>query len=1225
MTLTINNNGVDYMRYLSEAPQKVEKGSQPILFDFTLVGFDSAFVKPVRGNYVEFTTSNYGTTFTGYITNDPQPVFIGSKNGVAQYSYKFEATSDDYLLNRKQLGFWPPFINTTQGAVLKALIAKLSLGSIDTTNISNGQVLARCVVDPQQYFSDIVKAFCDASYYKFWCQSKKAYFTQQLAGTPLLVVDGSNKHFSPSALTVQPVNNPIVNDVTVLGNTEPQDYMTEYFMGDGAAAQFRLVNSVFGVDSTVLLDEDFGGSSIDSSKWTIYDLPADYLQVSQGYLNVLGGPNDNSYSVHLDSANLIGLEGNMRLTHGQYDFVQGSDGVICGLWTQAPNSSFIGCLYGIRCFISGSNTIIEPIINGAVDASQQITIDTTYRYVFRTISRTQSIYRVQNQYAAMSQSGDLFVYGGTGVADAATYNTFISIIDPQNGTIVEEVVWTHPSYAVDGLTVYANYIPVASNNLNVTVTGITLSYPMQVTLDINPATGVGSGTWVRKLVGANELDSSDGIAPVATIADSNNGTSTRSSYLGTPQYNVGNASLTFFKNTAMLTTTVPQPGDIVRLFYRSAGAAMARVQDVSSVATEAAAWGDDGVRSITINNASPLPRTAAECELAGQAAIEDKSWQHFTGTYSCYAGYGITSEPRGGGAISFSNLPSSIPDLNTELITSVTSSYASDGPAEVISHKIEFGPIDYSSEVLSAFTLQKDVFLPLDTAELPKSVEPTSVGLAFAADVTDVELVNWDTSNYYYTTQQNPPSGGGFEVRYSDSGWGAENGTNLLTRFTSGTTFSAPRNLKSQILYVRAYDGRNIIPYSEDLTKWTLSTGTTAANASQLDQDGNTSVITSVDFAVNGTCSELNVASQDDIANLEMVGYAWVKGVAGKKLTVTVGSSVSSDSTQYTLTGLWQKLQVAHTVGATGGTNLIGVTFTNSDTVAHTVQIRQCALEVQTTTPTVYAKTLATRYGALSRYAAGVHVAFALPPAAPTAIYDLHDPQNIALVVTLPNVLDNVWGVEIRASDNVTVVYHENVTSYSYNLTYTIDNSKTQARTFDYYVYTYNILTPTDYSPAYHAVASLPAPTVSGCSVDDKTKSLNWTMTETFPGQMITVNVVIATDSQYTNVVLNQDVHATTFALSDNDYYQERYFKVTPTDSIGSGGYVECSHVYVPASPVEFNANEVTNVAPPPSGTSSPTPPAGLPAPIKPIYVKQSIDDSLFNRTASARGLAPLE
>src|SRR6185437_10577702 len=120
----------------------------------------------------------------------------------------------------------------------------------------------------------------------------------------------------------------------------------------GFTGEFPLMSGLYGADGSVLIKDDFSGSTIDSQQWNIFDSGASHLQLFSGYLNVLGGSANGSFDVHLDSATVLPLESILRLTHGQWDFVstgtQAVAGIIGGLWTQTPNSSMTGCAYALN-------------------------------------------------------------------------------------------------------------------------------------------------------------------------------------------------------------------------------------------------------------------------------------------------------------------------------------------------------------------------------------------------------------------------------------------------------------------------------------------------------------------------------------------------------------------------------------------------------------------------------------------------------------------------------------------------------------------------------------------------------------------------------------------------------------------------------------------------------------------------------------------------------------
>jgi hypothetical protein len=915
-TTTQSGASADYLKYVYNGIAKTDRVNDPDLCDFYLHGWDGAFVKLSRGAYITISTDTYGVWFTGYITNDPELEFLGTKNvaGVTTpvWGFRYEATSDDYILNLKPLGILPPFINTTQGEILRTLVQLLAPQvGFNIAGVQDGVSVARYVVDPDKHFSDVVKDFADASYYRFTAKQKALTFAPMDATAATIAVDGNSKHFTPSRLSINSNNEPVVNDVIVLGDIEPQNFIHEYFVGDGEEAIFPAVSSVFGVDRTVLLDDDFGASSIDTAKWTLNDT-LNYIQPFNGFLNFTGGPRTTP-PVWLESANLIPLEGNVRLTHGEWDFIQPTTlnelaGSICGLWTSTPNNTFSGLAYGIQVWKNGDTTTsLNPIANGTVDSSQQIVVSYTKRYIIRSlISHSQAI-RQCAQYSYLTSNGAVASITGASVPDTATVQTTITEIDPTNAAITHQWQWTN-TVILSSAQTYALYTPGVSFDIHATVTGITISTPMQVKLEIAKAvrglknlafdtwsgglpvswvstgsvsqestdvqagsalklTGNGVGTfsvvtqtfpsawqantayrvyirakrsagfvsgnltvdllsvsgsidttglviaastltttyqtytglittglasipsdlqirvfidtnptsaefvlvddvipvqeWQTQIIGPNELDSFDGNAPVATITDANTGTTTRSSLLGSSQYNPGQASLQFFKDSVRQITNVPQVGDLLHLSYRRAGAAIGRVQNATSIASEAIVWGDDGIRSLTKKDLTPKPRTSLECEAAAYAVLSDAGYQHFEGSYTMPSGSWFSGEPVAGSVLHFSNLPASFPSgLSAEMITEVKSTLMHANGGERFDHTINFGKPDLTRQFLSQLPNLTDVFAPQDTAEIPVAVPLTSVqaGNAYAADVAAPSLVGWDANNLYYKTNRLAPN-----------------------------------------------------------------------------------------------------------------------------------------------------------------------------------------------------------------------------------------------------------------------------------------------------------------------------------------------------------------------------------------------------------------------------------------------------------------------------------
>jgi hypothetical protein len=1474
--------------------------------------------------YTKTTSSASSPWFTGYVINDPEPVYLGTKAGVQQFCYNYKAVSDEYILNLETIGIIPPFINTDMGTVIKTLVNQLCPGIFDVTGVGAGLPIARLVVDPTFKFIDVVSRFTDGANHRFFGHDHKLFFLPQDSVASGLTVDGSNKHFTPSSLSMKVSSDPVINDSVVLGNIEPQQYMNEYFVSDGLTGSYPLASAIFGVDSSVFLDDDFSASTIDTTKWNYFDTSNTFLQVSNGYLNCLGGNNNNAFDVMLQSVALIPLEGNLSMTHGEWDFLnnasRGVNGVIGGMWTQTPNTTdnqtFPGCFSGLRVYnqanllafseqfdnaiwtkngsagnpvvtantqtgplgglvadtiafpvtAAGQETYIQqdsgivptngqqytfscwmkaassvtanlrivqatgqndtvhpcavttawqrfsmtvtmasvgtgsllarlhegastaattifvfgaqlelgatmtsyevrggeglvtklmPIINGALDRTQWVTVDFTKRYIIKTITNVVKIHRRILRFSYINAAGVVVNNGGTAYIDAAAIATVISEVDPTTGNLTNQTFF-YDTTALTSNQTWGIYVPLVSNDLHATVTGITVNSPLNAMLELAAPNTL---TWKQSFIGPNQMDALDGVTPIATITDANSGAQTSSSLLGNSQYNPGQATLQFFKNSANQTTTVPSVGTFMHLRYRRPGAAIARVTDTSSQAVEATAWGDSGLRSSIRKDLQPVPRNSEECAWAAQAIVGDNNYQHYEGSYKQYSDF-CTSEPQSGQILKFSNLPTGLPSvLQAEELNEVKTTFLSTRPERFL-HEVTFGKVDRLKRFLAHSYAQSDTFQIVDTTETPAAIPWSSVGTAFAPDVIAPTLTSWDASNYNFNTNQAPPGlspnlllwtedytnavwskanatitanattdplggstadavaysatgtgstlqqflpapsvavanqtftlsgwvkvasgtptlnlliedqsfnvianqsfpitsawqrfsvtgtalstatglraffynpntattyfiwgiqlelgssatayvsqagsfvyNGGFEVRYTDESWGSDAGKNLVTRTTGSTqTFAVPRNTRGKVCFAKAFDMRNKLLWSEDITNaaWQKLNGVpapTVANATALNPDGDMSQISTVTFSAAST-AEVFQNSVWPCTGATAVFSVSLKGTAGQKVRVRLeceASPFSGTNVDVTFTGQWQRVSVSTTGAGTQLGTFFPIISNAVDSLAKSFQMTRASLEINTTSETVYCKTNGTAYGAVSQFASGVKVGFPLIPATPSATINASDPLHPIVNVGLPVVMADVWGIEIRASNNSTVLYHRDLTDSGYLAAVIADNSVAKSRSLSYFVYTYNLLG--EYSTAFNVTASLPAPSASSVTTDEATMRVKWNMTFTLP--IVQTLFEIATDSGYTNIIYSDNGSGVsgTLLLGPADFFPQRYFRVTPYDALGAGTAATGNHIYSPTGVVEFNGNEVAVIPAPATPTTDPVVPTPL-------------------------------
>lgn len=1422
-TSTAQGAPMDYSRYLYSALTKNDRLNDLNLLDFALVPFDSGFTRLSAGSYIAVSSATYPNWFSGYITNEPDYEYLGSTNGQPVWGFKYKATSDAVILSNNPLGICGPFINLSQGEILSQLANQICPGLFDCTGVQDGIVYPMYTPDATKTFSDIVSDFCKVSQYRFSALNHCLFYAPTDVSLAPFTVDGNDKNFTPSVLSVTTSPNPIINQAVVVGGVEAQNNITEFFCGDGFTGQFNLASTIYGGTSTLLLDEEFSSGSISTQTWDVYDANNKCLSVSGGYLNCTGGAgtgnSTSSLSVHLDTANTLQLVDSMRLTHGNWDILDTGtattlQGVICGMWTAPVTmtdvATFPGCAHGLRvirsqnlvpdsdgtmnswkaesgytilhtlvnggnlsgnawqytgtgsassykrvvssviavtpgstytlsgfidatnvtvgtpgilvynvpvttayvgisiavgtkgvctatftvpalvtsvvvicdtnnctvangstltfsnpqlelgsvatpytqglaslvspnlipdsgnvnastgftgqstggtwststqiavelgiigngnsweyigtgiasglqtvysqtitvvpgasytlsgyisaisvpagnvgwfvydastmtvcygsavqangsgvvsgnfvvpigvtqvCVIAGTNNatvsagqevvwqfpqlqagsvptpyqpsntvstqrnlMLNPIVNGKVITNQYIQLNMAKRYVFRTLLSVSQAVPQTNEYNAITVGGHITNFGVNTSPSAynVTATLYVSQIDPITGALDASfpVIWTN-HFTLPPTAVSFLYVPLASNDLNCSVSSITLSVPLTAKLQIMPA---GTHTYVQKLLGPNDVDALDSMTPYATVTQSSG--SGTSSALGTQNYIEGNPQLQFFKDTNALTSTVPQLGDIVCLSYLRAGDAVGAVNDPISVSTQSTNWGDSGVRAMFYNSGmTPVPTTSQECELAAAAIVGGNNYTHFDGTYSVYSTY-VTAEPESGMILPFINLPSSTFGVNSfnEPIYQVDTTFdvLSLNGQELFTHSVQFGktqPTALLNQQLSQFQNPVGTIQNSDSVDASLYVAYSSVGGAFISDVQQLTLnissahPNGVDPNYVYIdTKQSPPVGGGFEVRYTDSSWGADDGMNLVGRYSS-STFTVPRNQRGQLFFVKQYDGRNNLLWSEDMTQWTATTAT-VVNSTSINPDSDYSTISTATLAVGGKLTQPTTVLACGTTSVFTVS---VKGTAGQKIKIAISAHTtggSSPSPTITLTGGWQRVSVTSSDPRRACSGVISCVISNASATPTVVEITRASLEVGITAETVYCKTNGIQYGVMSRFSSGFKCSFPFIPPAPTATINMANPAYPVVNIVAPALLQDVWGFEVRASDNVTVLADIELADYTGGYIY---NNSLLLSSLSFYVYSYNILG--EYSAAFNCTTSTMPPT----------------------------------------------------------------------------------------------------------------------------------------------------
>lgn len=737
----------------SKLPRVVRKLNQPSEMRASLVAENPEFVVPVAGGRVLLTRSNGQGVFTGYLTAAPAFEYLGWGERGPVYRYNLMAQSDEAILDRKRLPYRSPFVARSAGGALRQLAADLLPGAFDVSVVEDVDTLASYRPNTQQKWSEQAAEIA--------LQARAAY--RAIGGALKFAAVGEVAYglsegaanFTPGGLKLTRAGTP-VNDVIVTGQAEPQAYVTDYFVGDGLSLRFYLSQPPFSGRNRTQLDEEYVGTVLSPVRWTVTD-PAGVVSVAGGKLQVNGGTGLDGQTKVVFS-DQIELGGAFVLQHGDVSFDAASDGVLGGLYTGTINVS--SCLAGFRATPQSGGTNLQALVNGAPAGAVLNTVS-SHRYVLTTRFYSSEIYRSQQIFHSSVHPAGA---GRGGAAVLANVRLVLEVheIDPANpGSLVAPSVVLYDG-VVSGAPGYCTYALVNSASIHC---GIAFTRLIQ-SVDTEVRSAQPGQSYRTRLVGAL----SEGAE--CTVAS--------------------NATLAFFSQS------VPAPNELIVVRYRGLGRALARVTDPASIAG-LQQGDDDGVRGAVLHVKLPPARTAADCETAALALLDDVTEAGWSGEYETWSDF----------------LPGAATDV-----------FPGDGlNVDVASRGAIFGAVVREVEIAVRelagehsqyrIVFANDAAAPLgfefDTAQVSSVLDllarqKEQVGNMFLPPLTSAVITQVTSTNVTVDAGTVPPSGGGIEVRWSDVGWGQANDRNLAMRATT-QSFTLPRLSRIQNYFLRQFDG----------------------------------------------------------------------------------------------------------------------------------------------------------------------------------------------------------------------------------------------------------------------------------------------------------------------------------------------------------------------------------------------------------------------------------
>ena len=744
----------------SRLPQVIRKINQPAQLKFGLVADSPEFVVPVAGARVVVGKTNGQDVFTGYLVEKPAYEFLGWGERGPVYRYSLVAQSDEALLDEKRFPDRSPFVERSAGNALRQLTADLLSGVFDTSSTQDLDPIVSYVSDPQKTWTEEageIAIYARASY-----QMVNGALILSPIGANVYPLNETDADFDPGGLTLEPVK-AAINDVTIIGEIEPQAYVTDYFVGDGLTTRFYLSQPPFIRKSTTLFDEEYTTSPLEPTLWTVSD-PAGVISVSGGKLIIAGGTGiDGATTVQF--VEQVELGPAMVMQHGDVLFNGATDGVLGGLYPGTV--SVTGCLAGFRVIPNGSQSNIQAVVNGVLTGPVINTIN-GHHYMLSTRVYSQEIYRRQQTFHSSSHPAGSGI-GGAEIAADVRVVLELQDIDPTNPATQVAPAAVLYDGVISGAPDFCTYALVNATNVQCSIAFTRMT--QAVDTEVRSALpGQGYMTLLAGLL-------SEGAECTVTSS----------------------GELEFYS------AYVPAANQQIAVRYRGQGRAQARVTNPASIAALQLGI-DNGSRGAVRHVKLPPARTATDCENAALAVFDDSTIAAWKGEYQVWSDFlpGNAADIVPGDTLRL-NIPSR--NAAFDAIVREVDIVVKDPAGEHFRYQIKFAN-DSAVPLGIEFETAK-VQIALDITQLTN----LQVGNYYLADLTAAQITQVTSTTMEVDAGILPPPGGGFEARWSDSGWNPDNDRNLIGRFTT-RTFTVPRLARGQACYLRQYDASTPPHYS---------------------------------------------------------------------------------------------------------------------------------------------------------------------------------------------------------------------------------------------------------------------------------------------------------------------------------------------------------------------------------------------------------------------------
>jgi hypothetical protein len=713
--------------------------------------------------------------FTGYLATEPVRMYVGEASTGAVYRARISAVSDEWLLDNLGSGSGlrdALSLGLDAGALVVRLSSRAQAGTTAVTVSSSGTipqtgVFAARASAPWSANAGTAAGSAYAAY-----RALNGQVLIQPIGDVTHVLSDADGTLSLSELQTSNVRE-LANDVTLSGAEEPTAYVSECFQGDGTTTVFELSEPAYRDSNRTLVLDSFNEAVFDSSQWTLAD-PGSHLSLTSAGLTMSGG-NGVDGATSLTALDAIEMGGSVVVQVGGVTFGAASDGMLGGMYDGTPVLANCFAGFRVRQSVSGTGgvTVLVPVVNGA-EVGTVFTPITGRSYTLRMRLHCVEMQRVLQRYYCMVDGAVQSFGSVSGVS--APMDVVFELVD-------EGAASNTPA------TVLYDSAPATGPILG---TPATCAFAVVNATQMFGSVGSVSVTRPGSLWVVSTLPS--GVVQTRLVGTSGQGVDCEASY-GTATGSPG--KVTFFAGR------VPVAGERVTVSYRGQQRSVARLADVSSVASEAVN-GAPGTCRWLGKVMTPVARSSADCESAAQAMLAFAT-SRTAAVAGSYAMVNPAADIWPGDvlAVTSAGVTSSL------LVRSVVVKDSHSVP-EVLQYAVKFAN-DWATEWADGIGLKlseeiaADAYLPQTASSAPGQV---------LANLQQMSVTSLTETALEVDAGTALPAGWGVEVRLKDWEFGVGVDSADLVLRSPARSFSIPRAAQVERFYVRMYDASSPSVYS---------------------------------------------------------------------------------------------------------------------------------------------------------------------------------------------------------------------------------------------------------------------------------------------------------------------------------------------------------------------------------------------------------------------------